>query len=61
MRRYDPGVTLCASAMFAMAFAVLHGWTKKAGAPESGWYYKKKQQKDMSSCHEVRRMHLHPY
>ena len=42
MRRYDPGVTFCASAMFAMASAVLHGWTKKAGAPESGWYYKKK-------------------
>lgn len=39
MMRYVPGVTLRASAICAMASAVLHGWTKNAGAPDSGWYY----------------------
>lgn len=48
MRRYDPGVTFSASARCAIASAVLHGWTKKAGAPESGWYYEEKE-KDVSS------------
>lgn len=39
MRRYVPGVAFLASARCAIASAVLHGCTKKAGAPDSGWYY----------------------